>query len=304
MTDSQKGTDVEGIRAAISGWLKKRISPETHEKIQTTAQKLADDAEDWEVFSSFSKVPRTIGKEDLNLSEDELKEADNLRPGWDPSQWRTDQLGRTLLVLSLAERGKEELLDKLEKMFISSDMGEAESLYQSLPLLPWPESLTARAAEGIRSNITSVFNAVALRNPYPADYFDEDAWNQVVLKALFVGSPLYLITGLDERANETLANILIEYAHERWSAGRVVSPELWRPVGPFVDESNIGELKKVLENPDLIQQRAAVLALQSSDSDAASSLLDEFEKTISNIDSSAADLTWDEIGKIWDEKES
>lgn len=304
MTDSQKGPDTEQIRTAISDWLKKRISPEAHEKIQTTAQKLAGDAEDWEVFSSFSKVPRTTGKKDLNLSNEELEKAENLQPGWNPSQWRMDQLARTLLVLSLAERDKDEFLDKLEKMFVSSDMGEAEALYQSLPVLPWPKSLKARAAEGIRSNITSVFNAVALRNPYPADYFDEDAWNQVVLKALFVGSPLYLISGLDKRANKTLANILIEYAHERWSAGRVVSPELWRPVGPFIDESNIGELKKVLENPDPIQQRAAVLALQSSDSTAASTFLDDFEKTAANIDLSAADLNWNEIGKIWDEKES
>lgn len=304
MIETQRGLDLEQVRTNISDWLKKRITTEAHNSIQKTAERLSNDAEDWEVYSSFSRVPRTIGKDDLKLSDEEVEQAKKLRPRWNPSHWRTDQLGRTLLVLSLAERGKEEFLDKLEKMFVSSDMGEAEALYQSLPVLPWPKSLTARAAEGIRSNITSVFNAVALRNPFPADYFDEDAWNQVVLKALFVGSPLYLIHGLDERSNETLATILIEYAHERWSAGRTVSPELWRPVGPFLDDSNIDEIKKVLENPEPIQKRAAVLALQSSDSKAASNLLDEFEETISDIDSSVADLNWNDIGKIWDEKES
>jgi hypothetical protein len=112
------------------------------------------------------------------------------------------------------------------------------ALYQSLPIMPYPKELTQRAAEGVRSNITSVFDAVAHHNPYPADYMDDDAFNQIVLKALFVGSPLYKIQGLDRRANRKLAKMLIEYAHERWSAGRVISPELWRPVGPFIDEKH------------------------------------------------------------------
>ena len=78
-----------------------------------------------------------------------------------------------------------------------------------------------------------VFEAVAHRNPYPAEHFAEPAWNQLVLKALFVGSPLDPIVGLDARRNPTLARMLCDYAHERWAASRPVSPELWRCVGPF-----------------------------------------------------------------------
>ncbi len=42
-----------------------------------------------------------------------------------------------------------------------------------------------------------VFEAVAHRNPYPAEQLPEAAWNQMVLKALFVGSRLAPIVGLD-----------------------------------------------------------------------------------------------------------
>ena len=45
----------------------------------------------------------------------------------------------------------------------------------------------------------------------------------MVLKALFVESTLHPIQGLDARANEALAHMLCDYAHERWAAGRPVS---------------------------------------------------------------------------------
>ena len=61
----------------------------------------------------------------------------------------------------------------------------------------------------------------------------------MVLKALFVDSALAPITGLDERANPELARILIDYARERWAAGRPVTPELWRPVKPFMEDPAI-----------------------------------------------------------------
>ena len=75
----------------------------------------------------------------------------------------------------------------------------------------------------------------------------DEAWNQMVLKALFVGSRLDPIVGLDRRANAVLARMLGDYAHERWSAGRPVSPELWRCVGPFAAGPLLADLDHVLD---------------------------------------------------------
>ena len=66
----------------------------------------------------------------------------------------------------------------------------------------------------------------------------------MILKALFVGSTLAPINGLQQRANPELARILVDYALERWAAGRVVSDELWIPVRPFRDAP---EVKALLE---------------------------------------------------------
>ena len=92
----------------------------------------------------------------------------------------------------------------------------------------------------------AVFEAVAHRSPYPKEQFAENRWNHMVLKALFVGSALHPIQGLEERANPTLARMLCDYAHERWAAGRPVSPELWRCVGPHADAEALADLQRVL----------------------------------------------------------
>lgn len=299
MPDSQDALDRSALDSTILEWLSNRLEQEQFDKIYSIYSSLKDDAEDWEVFSSFSGVPRYTGKDELYLSTDEVRQAETIRGGWNPIHWSLDELGRTLLVSALANRSKESFFDKLEKLFVSSDMGEAKALYQSLPVLPYPKDLTDRAAEGVRSNITSVFNAVAQRNPFPADYMNTDAWNQIVLKSLFVESPLYLIYGIDRRANRTLANILVEFAHERWSAGREVSPELWRPVGPFIDENNIEEIQKVLNHDNEIHRQAAILGLSDSESSVAKKTLQKHTDVLKTVQENS--ITWNTIGKLLDD---
>ena len=295
MPSDQRHLDLLNLQKTILRWLKKRLDTDNFDWLNSSFESIRQDAEDWEVFSSFSLASRYSGKEPLDLSDDEESNAESLRTGWSPSYWSMDQLARTLLLLGLAERDKQKFLDKLDKLFVSADLGENIALYKSLPVLPYPDNLTDRAAEGIRTNITDVFNAVALRNPFPADFFDEDAWNQVILKSLFIGSPVYLIQGVDKRRNESLARILVEYAHERWSAGREVSPELWRSVGPFIDEAIVIDIEKELTHSDKLHRHAAVLSLMESPSEAASRKLKNYSDLIKEVESSG--IGWQYIGE-------
>jgi len=295
MPSDQRHLDLSNLQKTILGWLKKRLDTDNFERLNSSFESIRQDAQDWEVFSSFSLASRYSGKEPLDLSDDEESNAESLRTGWSPSYWSMDQLARTLLLLGLAERDKQEFLDKLDKLFVSADLGENVALYKSLPVLPYPDNLADRAAEGIRTNITDVFNAVALRNPFPADFFDEDAWNQVILKSLFIGSPVYLIQGVDKRRNESLARMLVEYAHERWSAGREVSPELWRSVGPFIDEAIVIDIEKELTHSDKLHRHAAVLSLMESPSEAASKKLKNYSDLVKEVESSG--IGWQYIGE-------
>jgi len=295
MTADQHQTDLSNLQQTLLSWLKKRLEADNFNTLGSAFESIRQGAEDWEVFSSFSRASRYTGKNSLKLSDQEISEAEALRAGWSPRHWTTDQLARTLLLTGMAEHQKREFLEKLDKLFISGDLAESVALYQALPILPYPEELTDRAAEGIRTNITDIFNAVALRNPFPADFFDDDAWNQVILKSLFVGSPVYLIQGVDERRNEPLARMLVEYAHERWSAGREVSPELWRSVGPFIDEAVAIDIEKELNHEDKVHRQAAVLALKEASAEAAANRLDEHEAITKEVESN--NIGWDDIGR-------
>ena len=94
----------------------------------------------------------------------------------------------------------------------------------------------------------------------------------MVLKALFVDSTLAPIQGLDERANSALARILCDYAHERWAAGRPVTFELWRCVGPFAEGEMLDDLKRALEEGGA-SSKGAALALAASPDPAATGIL-------------------------------
>jgi len=228
------------------------------------------------LYLALGWVPRRLGKADLRLGRDELAQAAALRPGLDPVEWSVDQAARIALLLASYEGDPRRFQARLETLFRTADIGETITFYRGLPLYPGQELLLARAREGARSAMRPVFEAVAHRNPYPAERFDENAWNHLVLKALFIGSPLDPIQGLDARGNPRLARMLCDYAHERWAAGRPVSPELWRCVGPHADEAALADLARVLESGSGEERKAAALALAACPRPEAATLLARF----------------------------
>jgi hypothetical protein len=207
---------------------------------------------------------RKLGKGDLELKAEERAAAAAARPYWDPSDWSVDQAARIVFVLAVEARGGKAFKTRLETLFNTADVWELIAFYRGLPLYPNALEHVARAREGTRSAMQPIFEAVAHRNPFPMEQFDENAWNHMVLKALFIGSKLAPILGLDERANPRLMRMLCDYAHERWAAQRPVSPELWRCVGPHADAAALEDLGRVLASGERLERQAAALALASA----------------------------------------
>jgi hypothetical protein len=207
-------------------------------------------------------APRRLGKRDLVVGPNDLAAANASYPGWNPNDWSIDGAARVCALLSF--KGQRPFAEVFKDLRRTSDVAEMIALYRGLPLYPEPETLHFECGEGLRSNLKPVFEAIAHNNPFPRDHFDDHRWNHMVLKALFVGSLLGPIIGLDDRSNPELARILCDYAHERWAADRPVSPELWRCVGPFADLDAMADLKRALSEGGL-SAKGAALALSAKD---------------------------------------
>jgi len=228
-----------------------------------------------QVAKVFVMLPRKTGKLSVAINEDQQKALDTAGYGY-IRNWTIDRLSRVWLLSNLTLPDKEQLYSTLERLFLSAEVNEAVALYSALPFLPYPEIWVKRCAEGIRSNIGSVLEAIMENNPYPAAYLDEAAWNQLVLKAFFTEKNIKLIVGLDERANLQLALTLVDYAKERWAAGRQVNPQLWRMVGRFINAEIFEDLKIGLQHYDQTEQRAIALAIAESDYQPAKDYINTF----------------------------
>ena len=282
--------DHYAVCALLRDWIDPFLDDTARNWVDDKAQAIKKGSEEWVFFTSFSAVPRYTGKAELNLDAGALEAADVLRPGWMAGHWSVDHAARAIMALSVPADNEAAYFSTMTKVFNAADLGESVALYQCLPLFPHPEGFIERAQEGLRSNMTSVFQAVAQRNPYPKEYFGENAFNQMVLKSCFVGSSLHLIVGLDERANASLAKMLVDYAHERWAASREVTPELWRPVGPFLGDDFIEDIERVLNDPKPAQQEAAALALSMSAHTEAVELLNTRQDLVERISNN--EINW------------
>lgn len=224
-------------------------------------------------YIAFGLTPRKVGKADLALTAGELASAASVRPGWNPRGWSVDQVVRTVFVLSYPNQDAAAYVATLDQLFGTGEVGELVALYQALPLFPRPQDHVLRAAEGIRTNIKAVFCAVAHQNPFPAEQFNEDQWNQMVLKCQFIGVPMAPIVGFDQRANACLSRMVVDFIHERRAAKREVPAEMWRCVGKYADARGLEELKQLLTTGAPTDRQAAALALSECQDPAATAVL-------------------------------
>lgn len=192
------------------GWPRRQLPPQAPQWLGQVA-KLEGGGAERDLHVALGMAPRRLGRADLQFGDQDLRAAERVRPGWDPRGWSVDEAARIVLLRGAGGDG-ETFAARFSDLRRTADAAEAIALYRGLPLYPGPERLEPQAAEGVRTNMRAVFEAVAHRNPYPRERFDDNRWNQMVLRALFIGGALLPIQGLKERANPMLARILCDYA--------------------------------------------------------------------------------------------
>jgi len=279
----------DAARKLLRDWLLRQLDAQGGAWLDAQIAALKQEPSDTALEIALGMVPRRLGKAALSLTDSDLAAAGKYVEGWDPRGWSVTDAARILLLSGLPATGKP-FAERFRALCRTADVAELITLYRGLPLYPDPAALEEQVGEGLRSNMRGVFEAIAHDNPYPKAHFDDHRWNHMVLKALFIGSPLAPIQGLDERANPELARIMCDFAHERWAAGRPVPFEIWRCVGPFAEGQAIDDLARALASSEALERRAAALALAASPDRRAAQLLRDFPALAGDI--SDKRLTW------------
>jgi hypothetical protein len=203
------------------------------------------------------------------------------------------QIARIYLSTKVLEVSPLFYIKEVAKIIEVADTTELETFLRYLIVLPASESFKNAAVEALRTNISIVFDAITLNNPYPALYFNDQQWNQMYLKAAFMERDLSMIQSVDERANADLTRIISDYAHERWAASRKIDPMFWRPVSKFMDDTLRSDMQRLLTSEDPIENKAGALCCYYSDDKEALGLLEKKQELKRQV--AVGEIAWNTL---------
>ncbi|WP_018611824.1 EboA domain-containing protein [Segetibacter koreensis] len=263
----------EEFDSVIITIIQQNVAPEVFKWLSEKAIVIKEEKGSTQLNLAFAAVPRKTGRQLIKLSAEQRKIIEKVHKGFSIDDWTIDKLCRVWLLMQVVSDDKEAYCAKIDNLFTAAEMNELAALYSALYFFNHPQEWQGRCAEGIRSNIGFVLEAIMYNNPYPFKYLKDLAWNQLVMKAFFTEKNVNRIIGLDERANKELAWILIDYANERRAAHRQINPQLWRLVAKFIDEGNFKNIEGAFNGPDEREKEGAALACFQSNYTPAKALL-------------------------------
>ena len=231
--DPRGSTSVEpaSIMALLLRWLSRQLAPEAMGWLAAELERQRTTVDARRLALSLGLVGRKVGRTDLTLDPDDELAAPRLRAGWQPRLGGTDEATRVALRISTYRDDDEPFAARIDRLCTTAEVTEHVAYLKGFAVFPAGRQLHDRAREGVRSSIGPVFEAIACHNPYPFDYFDEAAWNQMVVKCVFTGAPINSIVGLEQRRNPELLQMLRDLVAERHAAGRSLPDAVHAYVG-------------------------------------------------------------------------
>lgn len=179
------------------------------------------------------------------------------------THWSMSDLARIVLVGSGLKDAVDDDFNMLQQLLRFSDNNEKKSIYMGLYWLLEDDALAEVLIDAQRTNAMDLFVAITLNNPIVRKYFDEPAFNQVVLKSLFQKIPIDRIIGLQERRNDELVRMCDDYLHERRLAGREIPSALWLVLSTeTLTAETLDAWQAAVTSPEDEQRFYAISALQ------------------------------------------
>ncbi len=140
------------------------------------------------------------------------------------NHWSCADLARVLLLKRAISVAGTHLISRAYSL---GDEYEKEAILKGLTVLDREGECAALAVDACRTNMVSMMQAIALQNEYPMRFFSEHAYNQMVLKCLFMEINIAAVAGITERANAALSRMCYDYSQERLAANRDFPESLW-----------------------------------------------------------------------------
>lgn len=221
------------VERVLSATLRATVAPDAGAWLEQ-AQALPADSSRGSLLDAYARAALHVGRGALTLDDAALLELRAAAPGVGFERWTLDDAARALILAARRADGRpvRRFVDDAAACFEEGDAREQQSWLRALAL--WPDEAAhflPYAIDACRSNIVPVFEALACENPYPARYFPERNFNQLVLKALFNSIALTRVAGLEARHNAELSRMARDYAAERAAAGRTVPADIARATG-------------------------------------------------------------------------
>ena len=204
----------------LSASLSRMLAPGAIEWLGAEIERQRGAADERRLAIALGLASRKIGRAELALTADEAATARKLRAGWQPELWAADEAARILIMMASHGGDDQAFAARVDRLCTTAEVTEYIAYLKGFAIFPAGKLLYGRAREGVRSAITPVFAAIACHNPYPFDHFDADAWNQMIVKAVFSGTPIDTIFGLRERRNPEVVQMMRDLIAERRAAGR------------------------------------------------------------------------------------
>ena len=244
----------------LSDALAPHLSDEGRAALEGAVSEVAGGVTSTRFGSLLSALSRHVKPRPLAPTAAQVERGLELVPDWSIERWNTLEAARVITILARPDLADASAAEAIEDAFKFADDGETCALAKALPLLPSPERFAWRAGECCRSNMLTVFESAACDSPFAARWFDDVAWKQAVVKALFVGAPLWRIRGLDGRLDEDLARMVLDLVDERRSAGRAIPVDLWLCLGEHAGERAERALESELAGAGPAQRAAVGVA--------------------------------------------
>ncbi len=196
--------------AAIE-WLKQALNAIASESDPTAKHQIA---------SAMAK--RKVGDQAVTLTLELMGEEPR-----EICHWSSADCSRILLNLALIDTSDKPLTSLLSEIYAQGDERERAALLMGIPVLDPDAQWLVEAEDCCRTNSLLLFSAMVMHNPYPARHFSSRAFNQLVLKALFLGLDIAHIEDLQARYNSELSVMCADYIDERMAANRDYPASIW-----------------------------------------------------------------------------